>query len=141
MVSSRDAEQVVGGGSDAAAGAPAPDIVEIVVAGELDVAGSELSSGLTSALESGASRIVVNLLEVTFIDSSVLRTLLLAHREVTARHGWIRLVYTNRLIGRVISLTGLEQVLPQYASVAGARAGRALREGPPRPRDEESGGS
>jgi anti-anti-sigma factor len=109
--------------------------------GELDVARSELSSGLTSALESGASRIVVNLLEVSFIDSSVLRDLLLAHREIAARRGWIRLVYTNHLIARVISLTGLEHLLPQYASVAGAHAGRTAREGPPTPRAGESGES
>ena len=125
---------------DAGSGPAAqPGVVELVVTGELDVARNELSSALTAALDGGAARIVVNLLEVSFIDSSVLRVLLLAHREVVARQGWIRLVYTNHLISRVISVTGLDQVLPQYASVSGAHAGRTVREDPAR--TEESDGS
>lgn len=102
------------------------------MAGELDVARGELGAALTAALDSGANRIVVNLLDVSFIDSSVLRVLLLAHREVQSRSGWIRLVHTNHLIGRVIEVTGLEHVLPQYASVAGAVAGRSVGDDPGR---------
>jgi anti-sigma B factor antagonist len=117
----------------------APGTVEITVAGELDVARSELSRALRSALEGDAERIVVNLLGVSFIDSSVLRDLLLAHRDVQARNGWIRLVYTNHLIHRVISVTGLDQVLPQYSSVVGALAGRSV--GEDHNRAEESHGS
>ena len=55
--------------------------VEITVSGELDVARSELSGALDAALGGGACRIVVNLLDVSFIDSSVLRVLVLARRE------------------------------------------------------------
>jgi anti-anti-sigma factor len=117
----------------------APGTVEIAVAGELDVARSELSRALRSALDGGAERIVVNLLDVSFIDSSVLRDLLLAHRDVQARNGWIRLVYTNHLIHRVIGVTGLDRVLPQYSSVSGALAGRSVGEDPGRA--EESHGS
>jgi anti-anti-sigma factor len=98
----------------------APGTVEITVVGELDADRSELSDALTAALENGAERIVVDLLDVSFIDSSALRDLLLARREVEARNGWIRLVYTNHLIGRVLSVTGLEQVLPRYPSVSEA---------------------
>ena len=100
-------------------------VVEIVMVGELDVARRELANALNEALDSGGRFLVVNLLDVSFIDSSVLRELLLAHREVRAREGWIRLVYTNHLIGRVISVTGLDEVLPQYTSVHGALASTA----------------
>jgi anti-anti-sigma factor len=102
--------------------------VEVTVAGELDVARSELSSAIDDALANGACRLVINLLDVSFIDSSVLRVLVLARREVESRGGWIRLVYTNHLIGRVIEVTGLADVLPQYASVESALAGHHVGE-------------
>jgi anti-anti-sigma factor len=102
--------------------------VEIAVSGELDVARSELSAAIDAALDGGACRLVVNLLDVSFIDSSVLRVLVLTRREVEQRGGWIRVVYTNHLIGRVIEVTGLAEVFPQYATVESALAGHRVGE-------------
>lgn len=111
-----------------AARRPASEPVEIAVAGELDVARSELSRAIDDALADGASRLVINLLDVSFIDSSVLRVLVLTRREVEQRGGWIRLVYTNHLIGRVIEVTGLGEVFPQYATVESALAAHRVGE-------------
>ena len=69
------------------------------------------------------SHIVVDLTNVTFIDSSVVRALVVAHRTVLQRRGWVRAVYTHHLIRRVIDICGLDDVFPQYASVESAVRG------------------
>ena len=124
---------------DGSARRPVSEPVEVAVSGELDVARSELSAAVDKALADGACRIIVNLLDVSFIDSSVLRVLVLTRREVEQRGGWIRVVYTNHLIGRVIDVTGLAEVFPQYATVESALAG--YRVGDDHSRVEGSRGS
>jgi anti-anti-sigma factor len=94
-----------------------PGVVVAHISGELDAADTSLDAELRSLLAQSESRIVVDLTNVTFIDSTVVRALVVAHRTVTERDGWVRVVYTHHLIGRVIELCGLHEVFPQYASV------------------------
>lgn len=124
---------MTGGVSQMEAGtAPETGPVTVTASGELDVARSELTAAIDEALAGGAARIVVNLLDVSFIDSSVLQVLVLAHREVSRRNGWIRLVYTNHLIARVIDMTGLAEILPQYGTIDSALSGRTVGDDPRR---------
>ena len=46
------------------------------------------------------------MLNVTFIDSSVVRELVLALKRV-GDEGWVRLVYTHHPIARVVDICGL----------------------------------
>jgi anti-anti-sigma factor len=97
--------------------------VVAVVSGELDAADPQLDAELAPLLRRGESHIVVDLTNVTFIDSSVVRALVVAYRTVTALGGWVRVVYTHHLIGRVIEICGLAEIFPQYASVESAIRG------------------
>lgn len=99
---------------------PDPGVVQVTASGELDAATDELSRALDSAVSGGAQHLVVDLLDVTFIDSSVVRDLVLTHRTVSERGGWVRIVYTHHLIKRVIEICGLTEVFPQYPTVAAA---------------------
>ena len=99
------------------AGLDEPGVVVAEVSGELDAADNKLETELQTLLARSESRIVVDLTNVTFIDSSVIRSLVVAHRTVAERSGWVRVVYTHHLIGRVIEICGLRDVFPQYASV------------------------
>lgn len=99
---------------------PDAGVVQVTARGELDAATQELSRALDSAVAGGADHLVVDLLDVTFIDSSVVRDLVLAHRAVSGRGGWVRIVYTHHLIKRVIEICGLTEVFPQYPTVAAA---------------------
>ena len=99
------------------AGLGEPGVVVAEVSGELDAADNKLEDELQVLLARSESHIVVDLTNVTFIDSSVVRALVVAHRTVAARSGWVRVVYTHHLIGRVIEICGLRDVFPQYASV------------------------
>lgn len=95
-------------------------VVQVTARGELDAATDELARALDSAVAGGADHLVVDLLDVTFIDSSVVRDLVLAHRAVSERGGWLRIVYTHHLITRVIEICGLSEIFPQYPTVAAA---------------------
>lgn len=116
--------------------------------GELDAGDADWVDEITLALDRGARRLVVDLVDVTFIDSSVVRSLVQAYRRV-GRDGWVRLVYTHNIIRRVIEVCGLADVLPQYTTVDAARRGAPSRlhpEDPPpdgtrRRRDEDRTGA
>jgi anti-anti-sigma factor len=95
-------------------------VVQVTARGELDAAADQLTRALDDALSSGARFVVVDLLDVTFIDSSVVRDLVLAHRTVRERDGWVRIVYTHHMLKRVIEICGLSEVFPQYPTVSAA---------------------
>ena len=105
---------------------PDDGFVVVALAGELDVADAEWSEAIEDALRDGVSRLVLDLTNVTFIDSSVVRALVLAHRRIGGE-GWLRLVYTHHLIARVIDICGLAETFPQYATVDAARRAAPTR--------------
>lgn len=96
--------------------------VVVVAKGELDIADESLQRVLVD-LAPDSRGIVVDLLNVTFIDSSVVRALALAYRDATDRGGWLRVVYTHHMIRRVLEICGLAELLPQYTSVEAATRG------------------
>jgi anti-sigma B factor antagonist len=98
---------------------PEDSAAVVQLAGELDVAEPEWADAIDDVLDAGRRRVVIDLTNVTFIDSSVVRALLLAHRRIGA-DGWLRLVYTHHLIARVIEICGLADTFPQYATVESA---------------------
>jgi len=105
---------------------PDDGVVVVALSGELDVADAQWSETIDAALGDGASRLVLDLTNVTFIDSSVVRALVLAHRRV-GPEGWLRLVYTHHVIARVIDICGLADTFPQYATVDAARRAAPTR--------------
>jgi len=96
--------------------------VVVVAKGELDIADESLQKVLVDLAAEGRG-LVVDLLHVTFIDSSVVRALVLAYREANERGGWLRVVYTHHVVRRVIEICGLAELLPQYTSVEAAVRG------------------
>lgn len=105
---------------------PADDTPMVVsLAGELDAADPSWAQRLAASVDTGRLHVVVDMLNVTFIDSSVVRELILAHKRLADQDGWLRLVYTHHLIARVIEICGLADIFPQYPTVdAALRRGR-----------------
>ncbi|MGN6606625.1 MAG: STAS domain-containing protein [Jatrophihabitans sp.] len=95
------------------------DPVVVAMAGELDSSDPTWAEPLDDALAAGELRLVVDLLDVSFIDSSVVQALVSAHRTV-GQDGWVRVVYTHHLIKRVIEICGLSEIFPQYTTVDAA---------------------
>lgn len=98
----------------------------IACSGEVDLADSGWADQIEAALASGSRHLVIDFRNVTFIDSSVVRVLVLAHRRTEA-DGWVRVVYTHHVVGRVLEICGLTDVFPQYPTVDAARRDQPVR--------------
>jgi anti-sigma B factor antagonist len=88
----------------------------IALEGEHDISTvPHLQAALNRVFETGTS-IVLDLSDATFIDSSVIRTLLAAHQRAQATTGEQLAIVApeHSFAGRVIELTGLKRLLPLY---------------------------
>jgi anti-sigma B factor antagonist len=99
----------------------------VVVAGEIDMATAPmLARELTAAIEAGDGPVVLDLVEVTFFDSSGLRVAIVAHRDL-GEHGRRLGVVCDPEghVRRTFALAGLADVLDLYPSRQAALAGLA----------------
>jgi anti-sigma B factor antagonist len=88
----------------------------VIASGELDVdIVPELRARLAEALETGGGRIVVELSDVTFIDSLSLSAVIGARRKLDPP-GRLAVVAVSDYIRLILEATGLEQVLDVFAT-------------------------
>ena len=77
--------------------------------GEIDLSTVEdVESGLRSAIDGGSGAIVLDLREVSFLDSSGLRLMLRLHKDLGEAGRRLVLVQGPRRVARVFELTGAE---------------------------------
>ena len=89
---------------------PATHVVE--PSGEIDLATApELEACLDALFESGTRRIIIDLRDVTFIDSTGLRALLRARGRLEVTRGILVVVCENASIRRVFDVAGLVDLL------------------------------
>ena len=85
------------------------------VEGEIDMATApKLRERLLAAVNDGAHRVVVDLSEVAFVDSTGLGVLIGALKRVRLHDGDLRIVCTQRGVRKVFDITGLDQVFGLY---------------------------
>jgi anti-sigma B factor antagonist len=88
---------------------------------QIDVTNAQqVGEQLAGALRPEASVVIVDLGRTTFCDSSGVRMLVLATRRATAGGIRLRLVVTSPAVLRIFELSGLDSLLPVYASVGEA---------------------
>jgi anti-sigma B factor antagonist len=88
----------------------------IVARGELDVQSvPELRARLAEAIDGGKNRVVVDMAEVSFIDSVSLSALVGAQRKL-GDDGRLAIVAVHEYVRLILQATGLEQVLNVFAS-------------------------
>ena len=81
----------------------------IALAGELDVSNvDELQAQIAPVLDQNPDRLVFDLTELTFMDSSGIAVLL----QVAARIDDVRLRNPTQIVRRLVASTGLTDVLP-----------------------------
>jgi anti-sigma B factor antagonist len=101
-----------------------PSHAVITLAGELDLGGRErMRDALNALLDGGHHRIVVDMTDVTFCDSTGLGILVAAGKRAVARDGWLRLTTPAPRVARVFTITGMNRLFPFYPDVARAAAG------------------
>jgi anti-sigma B factor antagonist len=102
------------------------DCVVVSIVGELDIyAINGVRTTLSDLLTDGATRVVADLTGVSFMDSSGLGVLVMAHKTARVRRGTFAIVCDDGLVRRLITLTGLVHVLRVFDSVEDAVAGTA----------------
>ena len=99
------------------------DVTIVSVAGEVDVyTAAQLRAALDEEVAQGHVQLVVNLDDVTFLDSTGLGVLVGRLKLVRNQSGWLRLVCSNERILRVFRITGLDKVFGIHASLDEALA-------------------
>ena len=89
----------------------------VVCHGELDLSNApELRGSMLAAIESGKRHLVVDLTEVTFLDSTVLTVLVERRKELAALGGTLGLVGVGDDIRPIFDIAGLDRAIPRYGS-------------------------
>jgi anti-sigma B factor antagonist len=97
------------------------DALVIRLAGELDLYNADdVRKALTDAIDSGTGRIIVDMSEVEFVDSTTLGVLLEARSKI-GRHGLL-IAAPQAETRRTLQVSGLDRHLPVHDSVDGALA-------------------
>jgi anti-sigma B factor antagonist len=90
----------------------------VTVHGEIDVATSPtLRERLIDLVNDGATRLVLDLEAVDFLDSTGLGTIVSVLKRVRTHGGDLRLVCTEARIRRLFEITGLDKAVPLHASL------------------------
>ena len=100
------------------------DGVPVVAAPEeIDITNApELRSALLEAAAHGHGTVVADLSLTQFCDSSGLHTLLAAHKRATVAGGDMLLVIPGNAVLRVFTITGVDQIIPNFTSLEEALA-------------------
>lgn len=97
---------------------PGSDRYLITVSGEVDLATSpDLDVAIIAAIDAGAASVVIDLSDVSFMDSSGLGVIVRALKRCREAENDLDLVITNERVLKVFGITGLDQVIPIHASI------------------------
>ena len=100
----------------------------ISLRGELDLAAApELRSELTALVGTNNNRaVVLDLAEVTFMDSSGVGAVLSTYRALLLQERRLVVANAHPIVARVLNLTNVDSIIPVRASVADAVDGCPL---------------
>jgi anti-sigma B factor antagonist len=99
----------------------------VAVAGEIDLfTAPEFKQRVSAPIDEGRTRVVVDLTETTFIDSSSLGVLIGAHRRLRRLDGSLVIVCSNDAIVKTFRITGLDGVFTIVSSLDEALNGDAV---------------
>jgi anti-sigma B factor antagonist len=97
---------------------PGSDRYVIAASGEVDLASSpELDIAIIAAIKSGSSSLVIDLTDVSFMDSSGLGVIVRGLKRCREADKDLDLVITNERVLKVFGITGLDQVIPIHDSI------------------------
>ena len=83
----------------------------LAVRGEIDLfTAPELKQVIADAIEAKRIRIIVDLTETTFLDSTALGVLIGAVKRLRSRHGALAIVNVDDNIAKTFEITGLDQI-------------------------------
>jgi anti-sigma B factor antagonist len=106
------------------------DSMVIKLQGEVDLyAAPELKDHVNRAIESGKTKLVLDLSEATFIDSTTLGILVSGMKRLRPRGGMLAVLCPDPTMARIFDITGLNRMFSVHDTLEGALA--ALDSGTP----------
>jgi anti-sigma B factor antagonist len=97
--------------------------VVVTVRGNLDIdSASVLTTTLDQILDVPSPRVVVDLADVEFCDSTGLSAFVVGHNRAVAGGGWLRLAGPNRFLAGLLTTVGLTTRIGVYPTVGEALA-------------------
>ncbi|MER6408256.1 STAS domain-containing protein [Streptomyces viridosporus] len=101
--------------------APVDGVIVITARGEIDHhTGGPFGQALTLPENAAATRMVVDLSGVTFMDSNGINLLIAAHNAVRDASGWLRLAGPTESVLRTLHLVGLDEIIDCYSTLRDA---------------------
>jgi anti-sigma B factor antagonist len=98
-------------------------VTVLAIRGEIDVSTApELRERLLAATTDPPRIVVVDLSEVSFLDSTALGVLVSGVKRLRSEGGDLRLVVTGRSVAKVLEVTGLVEVFSIFETVDAAVA-------------------
>jgi anti-anti-sigma factor len=99
-----------------------PDIGLVVLTGRLDIAGAHTIDLQFSAVSGAYRNLIIDMAGVSFLASIGIRTLLLGAKTVQRRGGKFLIVAPRPDVAEVLTVTGVDELMPIVPSLADARA-------------------
>jgi anti-sigma B factor antagonist len=93
----------------------------VEVGGEVDVyTAPRLREAVVTAIESGSTRLVIDVDKVVFLDSTGVGVMVGALKKVRSAGGTLDIVCTQPRLLKIFDITGLDKVFGLHASVSDA---------------------
>jgi anti-sigma B factor antagonist len=98
-----------------------PDITVVAGSGKLNmVAAPQLRDTVRRSIDEGCARIVVDLSEISFLDSSGLGALVACLKSARQAGGDLRIAAPSKQVMMVLQLSNLDRVLARFDTVGDA---------------------
>ena len=102
-------------------GAGGDEITVLTCSGDLDIETSEdFKAEILPILSVSGARVIVDLTGVPFIDSTGLGALITAHKRAQESESRCDLVVATPKVERLLAITGLDVIIPIYATLESA---------------------
>ncbi|MEV0981820.1 STAS domain-containing protein [Streptomyces sp. NPDC049915] len=110
-------EHVVQPGQLSVTASTAGGIQVLTLAGEIDHhTGDTLRQALDPTV-TPSPRVVVDMRQVTFMDSSGINILITAHQALTQAGGWLRLASVGHAVMRTLQLVGIDTLIDTHETL------------------------
>jgi anti-sigma B factor antagonist len=95
----------------------------VTAAKEIDITNADgLQAALLEAAGHGHATLVVDMTRTQFCDTAGIHVLVDAHKRALTEGAQLRLVISSANVRRVFAITGIDRVIPQFASLDEALA-------------------
>lgn len=92
----------------------------MLLAGEADLTTTALRDALAAEIARRPRLLLLDMTALTFIDSGATQMIVGAYQALSRDGGTLALIHPGRAVGRVLELTGIDQIIHVYDSVSEA---------------------